>query len=96
MKTAITLLSITMLAGCVTTQQWQANTYHDEFTGKTACRVEMGTASSGRGIVMLLARLSLIISTPRIMKGKSAPAYSASRLFPSTAMCRLRSAIPYI
>lgn len=49
MKTAITLLSITMLAGCVTTQQWQANTYHDEFTGKTACRVEMGTAEQRAG-----------------------------------------------
>ena len=43
-KTAITLLSITMLTGCVTTAQWQANQYHDEFTGENTCRVEMGTA----------------------------------------------------
>lgn len=48
-KTAITLLSITMLSGCVTTQEWQANTYHDEFTGKSACRVEMGTPEQRAG-----------------------------------------------
>ncbi len=43
-KTAITLLSLTMLTGCVTASQWQANQYHDEFTGENTCRVEMGTA----------------------------------------------------
>lgn len=43
-KTAITLLSITILTGCVTTAQWQANEYHAEFTGENICRVEMGTA----------------------------------------------------
>ncbi len=43
-KTAITLLSITVLTGCVTTAQWQANKYHDEFTDENTCRVEMGSA----------------------------------------------------
>ena len=43
-KIAITLLSLTMLTGCVTTAQWQANQYHDEFTGENTCRVEMGSA----------------------------------------------------
>lgn len=42
-KTVITLLSLTMLTGCVTASQWQANHYHDEFTGEKTCRVEMGT-----------------------------------------------------
>lgn len=41
-KTAITLLSLTMLTGCVTASQWQANLYHDEFTNENTCRVEMG------------------------------------------------------
>ncbi len=43
-KIAITLLSITMIAGCVTPSQWQANQYHDEFTNENTCRVEMGSA----------------------------------------------------
>ncbi len=44
-KTAITLLSITTMTSCaVTPAQWQANQYHDEFTGENTCRVEMGTA----------------------------------------------------
>jgi hypothetical protein len=43
-KATITLLSITMLTGCVTAAQWQANQYHDEFTGENTCRVEMGSA----------------------------------------------------
>ena len=43
-KTAITFISLTMLTGCVTTAQWQANQYHDEFTGENTCRVEMGSA----------------------------------------------------
>lgn len=43
-KAAITLLSLITLTACVTTAQWQANQYHDEFTGENTCRVEMGTA----------------------------------------------------
>ncbi len=43
-KTAVALLSITVLTGCVTAAQWQANQYHDEFTGENTCRVEMGSA----------------------------------------------------
>ena len=43
-KIATTLLSITMMTGCVTTAQWQANQYHDEFTNENTCRVEMGSA----------------------------------------------------
>ena len=33
-----------LLSGCVTTPEWQANVYHDEFTDKNTCRVEMGTS----------------------------------------------------
>ncbi len=40
----ITALSITLLTGCVTTAQWQANQYYDEFTDENICRVEMGSA----------------------------------------------------
>lgn len=43
-KAVTTLLSIIMLTGCVTTAQWQANQYHDEFTNENTCRVEIGTA----------------------------------------------------
>ena len=43
-KTTTTLLSIVILSGCVTTSKWQANLYHDEFTNKSTCRVEMGSA----------------------------------------------------
>ena len=41
-KTALALLSITTLTGCVTPSQWQANHYHDEFTNQNTCRVEIG------------------------------------------------------
>ena len=41
-KATITLLSLTMLTGCVTAAQWQANLYHDEFTNENTCRVEIG------------------------------------------------------
>ncbi|MGN7503707.1 MAG: hypothetical protein ACTHPO_12065 [Alphaproteobacteria bacterium] len=40
----LTLLSITLLTGCVTSAQWQANHYHDEFTNQNTCRVEIGDA----------------------------------------------------
>lgn len=44
-KTTINLLCITIITGCAATSaKWQANFYHDEFTGKDTCRVEMGTA----------------------------------------------------
>ena len=43
-KTALALLSITALTGCVTSAPWQANHYHDEFTNQNTCRVEIGSA----------------------------------------------------
>ena len=43
-KTALALLSVTALTGCVTPAQWQANHYHDEFTNQNTCRVEIGSA----------------------------------------------------
>ncbi|MGN7503562.1 MAG: hypothetical protein ACTHPO_11320 [Alphaproteobacteria bacterium] len=43
-NTALAILSITTLTGCVTPSQWQANNYHDEFTNQNTCRVEIGDA----------------------------------------------------
>ena len=88
-KTAITLLSLTMLTGCVTASQWQANLYHDEFTNENTCRVEMGATHQrdfGRA-------MSGTIFMPKIMMVKFAQAYAANQPFRSTEMFKLKSVI---